>query len=504
MTLKLPAGMCPGLHAALASSAASLFLVFALAAAPARAQAPPPLDCPPTWEAELCQLKSVVDVLRARHASEIDVPAFLAETIRLGVKTLPYAQFRTAQEWKDHLASQARSKAGKPGLGITFETVPEGLQVIDVIPGSAADKAGVLPGDRVVRLDGHNLAGASGEQLGRWAAGELGSALQVLVLRGQPPRHQALTLSRALVKPVVARARWLDGGVLYTRLASFPEEALPDYLAAVHEAIGRAAPPTAVLLDLRANGGGAVNAFVGLVALFTGPGRTALITATRDPNGTRRTLTTWPAYDLPALQGKDPLAGLPAWWHRVPLVVLVDGQSASAAEAAAAALKDAGRASVLGLPTYGKGLVQADAPVRGQAHLVYTSARTLRANGCPMEGYGLVPDFVVPPRADADLAGIFLAHREADIARPAYADVAHPDPFADARKARQQLRDQRALQATDPARAAGLPQRDFAGRADWQVRQALVLLQGGVVAQSALDPGLLPPAPRCEDVSRLP
>ena len=210
-----------------------------------------------------------------------------------------------------------------------------------------------------------------------------------------------------------------------------------------------------VILDLRINGGGALNAAIGITALFAGRDRTAMVTVERGDANRRRYTTNWPDYALPVMHGQDPLAPLQAddWWRTVPLVVLVDGQSASAAEATAAALKDLGRAKLLGMPTYGKGLAQTGVDLIDGTRLNFTYARNLRPNGCPMDGYGVVPDWLVPPRRDSDVDGVLLWYREADLARAPYADRLAPDPFAKVRKERQKLREQRALAKIDTAKS---------------------------------------------------
>jgi carboxyl-terminal processing protease len=181
----------------------------------------------------------------------------------------------------------------------------------------------------------------------------------------------------------------------------------------------------------------------------------------------------------------------------VPLIVLVDGQSASAAEATAAALKDLGRARLLGTPTYGKGMAQTGVDIRDGTQVSWSNARNLRPNGCPMEGYGVVPDWIVPPRKDADMDGVLLGYREVDIPRAAYASKTAPDPFADVRKERQRLRERRALAKLDPANSAALPQKEFGTAKDWQLQQALNALAGKPVQVVAVNPRFMPAQPAC-------
>ncbi|HWW05798.1 S41 family peptidase [Collimonas sp.] len=478
------------------------FFAFCLYSQTSAAEVSP---CPPDWEAQICELKSVVEVLKKEHLTEIDVPAFLDETIRLGVKTLPYAGFRNAEEQQEQIKKDERTRHGAPGIGIIFETLPDGLHIIDVVPDAPAAQAGVLSGDLVVKMDDNSVVGVDNAEIAKYANGELGAPLKLTLLRGvknsAPKRLERLefALLRAIIKPRPASAKRIDGNVLYTRLANFPEPTIGDYINVLQAERKKGAPVKAVILDLRINGGGALNAAIGITALFTGRNKTAMVTLQRDDKIQHRITTNWPDYDLPVMQGQDPLAPLQAdeWWRSVPLIILVDGQSASAAEATAAALKDLGRAKLLGTPTYGKGMAQTGVGTRDGTYVFWTNARNLRPNGCPMEGYGVVPDWIVAPRKDADMDGVLLGYREVDIARPAYASKAAPDPFADVRKERQRMRDRRALARLDESKSAALPQKEFGSDKDWQLKQALNALAGRPVQTVTVNPRFMPAQPVC-------
>ncbi|SFA75940.1 Peptidase family S41 [Collimonas sp. OK607] len=221
-----------------ASLLAPLLLVASGFHATARAAEVSP--CPPDWEAQICELKSVVEVLKKEHLTEIDIPAFLDETIRLGVKTLPYAQFRSASELQEQTKREQRTRNG-----------------------------------------------------------ETGAPLKVTLLRGASQQRLEFTLVRALIKPRPVTAKLLDGNVLYTRLASFPEPAIGDYIDVVQAERKKNPAVKGMILDLRINGGGALNAAIGITALFTGRNKTAMVTLQRGDKIQQRFTTNWPDYILP-------------------------------------------------------------------------------------------------------------------------------------------------------------------------------------------------------------
>lgn len=214
-----------------ALAASLLALAFS---APARAAEPSP--CPPDWEPQICELKSVVEILKKDHLTEIDVPAFLDETIRLGVKTLPYAKFMNAEEQQEQAKKDERSRNGTPGIGIIFETLADGLHIIDVVPDAPAAQAGVRTGDVVVTMDGNSMAGISTTDIAKYAGGDVGTPLKLTLLRGAKQQRLEFTLLRAVIKQRPASAKRLPGDVLYTRMSSFPEPAIGDYIDTVQAA----------------------------------------------------------------------------------------------------------------------------------------------------------------------------------------------------------------------------------------------------------------------------
>ena len=113
------------------------------AASPAPTQ--PPSPCPPDWEPQICGFKAAVEVLKRQHLTDIDIGALLDATTHAGIKTLPYARFFDAKEEQERRDDERRARDGTPGIGIVFETRPDGLHIVDVIPDAPAERPACAP-----------------------------------------------------------------------------------------------------------------------------------------------------------------------------------------------------------------------------------------------------------------------------------------------------------------------------------------------------------------------
>ncbi len=260
-------------------------------------------------------------------------------------------------------------RTGRAGLGLTLVRAAGGVAVDAVVPGSPADDAGVRPGDRIVSVDGKALRPdpAAAEAL---LAGPEGSTVR-LSWRSHGRARQAV-VERAVVPPQTVTAERL-GDVVLIHISGFSADTDDQFTAALeasltgHKVVG-------FVVDLRGNRGGLLRQAVSVVDQLVVSGL-VVTTAGRNPQSSR----TWPAGT-----GEDGAGGR-------PLVVLVDGRTASAAEIMAAALADNGRAVVVGSATLGKGLVQTISPLPDGGELFVTWSRVLAPRGWPLQGLGVMP-----------------------------------------------------------------------------------------------------------------
>ena len=268
--------------------------------------------------------------------------------------------------------TEREHRSGQAGLGLQVASRGGQIVVASVVPDSPADDAGVRPGDPILSVDGRATRGQAAAAVAGWIAGPEDTVVK-LAWRGRGGRAQSETITRALVAPETVTAERI-GAVLIIHITAFSRSTDEHFASALTVGLGGRGRIAGVVVDLRGNRGGLLRQAVSVVDQVTEGGIVA-VTAGRNPQASR----TWPGGN-----GPDQAGGR-------PMVVLVDGRSASAAEIMAAALADSRRAVVVGSSTLGKGLVQTIAPMPDGGELFVTWSRVLAPLGWPIQGLGVLP-----------------------------------------------------------------------------------------------------------------
>jgi len=298
------------------------------------------------------------------------------------------------------------------GLGIELKAADGALQIVKVITGSPAERGGIQQGDKITMVDGQSTAEFSTDQAANLLQGREGSVADVTVVTpGRAPRQLHIRREHVEV-PSIDDARIVDStfGIGYLKLTCFQKTTTRDLNDALWKLHG--VGMKSLIIDLRGNPGGLLTTAVDVVDKFVDRG---VIVSTRgrsrqeDASYSARESGTW----------------------RVPLVVLIDGDSASASEIFAGAIRDHRRGTIVGERSYGKGSVQGIFPL-GQANagLRLTTAKFYSPKGKPFSGVGVVPDVVVPHR---------VARVDLDEAQPTATNDADDALDAAVRAARQEL-----------------------------------------------------------------
>jgi carboxyl-terminal processing protease len=282
-----------------------------------------------------------------------------------------YSSYLTADQLRD-IYSQIEGNF--VGLGVELKADNRELLIVDVLPRSPAEAAGIRPGDRIIGVDGQSTHEISTDAAAALLTGPEGSVVRVTVATpGQTPRD--LLVRRAEVEvPSLEDVRMIDPatGVAYLRIPAFQKTTADDLEAALWELHRQGM--RSLVIDLRGNPGGLLTASVEVADKFIADGP---IVSTRGRS------------EQENFNYRAHRAG--TW--RVPLVVLIDGDSASASEIFAAAIKDSGRGTVVGTRSYGKGSVQGIFPLgTSGAGARITTASFFSPNGNPISKVGVSPD----------------------------------------------------------------------------------------------------------------
>jgi carboxyl-terminal processing protease len=331
------------------------------------------------WE-EARLVAVVSERIKREYVDDVDDHALMDKAIRGMVAALdPHSAFLDTDEFEEIRLSTMGSY---PGVGIEVVAEDSAVKILRPIEGSPADQAGLLPGDQIVRIDdqdiGADLAGAIARM-----RGSSGSVVKLTVLRPASGQTLDFSLRRAKVEVHSVAQQSLEPGYGYLRITGFSETTSDD----VNHAIARLKRDNpggikGLVLDLRNNPGGVLEAGVAVADAFLNDG--VIVTADgRTPDA---------RFEMDATPG-DVIDG-------APLVVLVNGGSASASEIVAGALKDHGRAELIGHKTYGKGSVQTVMPLTHGGAVKLTTSRYFTPSGASIHGKGIVPDIVAQGAED--------------------------------------------------------------------------------------------------------
>jgi carboxyl-terminal processing protease len=273
--------------------------------------------------------------------------------------------------------SATNSLEGYEGIGATVDLTGEYLKIVSIYTGSPAEKAGLMPGDEIIKVDGVDMTGKTPAETRDLMLGPAGSHVKLSIRRAGQSDLLEFDVVRAKIDPPVVESRMLEGGIAYLRLMIFSDSSGAQVKEALTGLMDQ--KPAALILDVRGNPGGLVSAAVEIGSQFL-PEKTELF------------------YEKYA-DGKEVphycLAGGIAL--DIPMIVLVDGNSASAAEILAGAIQDHNRGTLVGMKTYGKGSVQEWIPLMNNMGAVrITVALWYTPSGKQISKIGLTPDVEVP------------------------------------------------------------------------------------------------------------
>jgi carboxyl-terminal processing protease len=412
--------------------------------------------------------------IKADYVEPVDDKKLISEAINGMLNGLdPHSAYLDAEAFRE---LQVGTQGEFGGLGIEVGMEDGFVKVISPIEDTPAFRAGLKPGDLIIKLDETNVKGMSLNDAVKRMRGKPNTDITLTVIRKGDAKPRVITLTRAIIQIQSVKFKLVEPGYAYVRVTQFQEHT-PEKMANAIEKMFKdnQGPMKGLVLDLRNDPGGLLNAAVAVSATFLPQNALVVYTDGRTEDSKMRLYASSEYY----LRGSkdDYLKKLPAAIKSVPMVVLVNGGSASASEIVAGALQDHKRAIVMGTQTFGKGSVQTILPLGNSTAIKLTTARYYTPNGRSIQAKGITPDILVEEATIAELDPA-LRMREADLER----HLNNPSEASEGPKpAVQPPKDQGAQQQQQPqqqpAAAQGEPA-EMGSKGDYQLNQALNLLKG--------------------------
>jgi len=361
----------------------------------------------PAYSDPVKRVASILEQIKARYARPIDDQKLVADAVAGVLKGLdPYSVYLDAEAFRQQ---QLETRGEYGGLGIEGELQGSAIEVIYVLEETPAARAGLRPGDRIVKVGDASLEGLTLEQVIARVRGEPGTQITLAVLREGDVEPRTIALTRDAIVGRSVESSVIEPGYAYMRVTRF-QVRTGEMMAKEIERLlesdgGRIA---GIVLDLRDNPGGLVRAAVGVSSAFLAPDAPVVSAEGAGKDSELRLYAR--SSDYLRNNGGDYLQALPPAVKTLPMVVLVNGGSASAAEIVAGALQDNKRATIVGTRTFGKGSIQTVIPLGNGTGMKLTTAYYRTPSGRLIQGKGVVPDVVVELQPAAPSEGIAALH----------------------------------------------------------------------------------------------
>jgi carboxyl-terminal processing protease len=363
---------------------------------------------------EIRAFTDVFGAVKANYVEPVDDKKLMQEAISGMLAGLdPHSAYLDAEAFKD-MQSDIQGEFG--GLGIEVGAEDGIIKVIAPIDETPAARAGIRAGDLIIKIDDKVTRGLTLPEAVKLMRGKPRTAITLTIARKGEDKPLEFKLVRDVIRVQSVRSKVLEPGYGFIRVAQFKERTVDDLVHHVNE-LYKQGPLKGLVLDLRNDPGGLLHSAVGVSAAFL-PAKSLVVSTDGRTDDARRRFVASPE-DYLRGRGEDLLQKLPALVKSVPMIVLVNGASASASEIVAGALQDHKRATVLGTQTFGKGSVQTIIPLRmdgdNPAAIKLTTARYYTPSGRSIQAKGIVPDLVVEDTPEGNFAGFNV--READLVR---------------------------------------------------------------------------------------
>jgi len=362
---------------------------------------------------ELQQLAAVFSMVKSDYVEAVDDKKLISDAIAGMVSSLdPHSQYFDKKSYKEFREGTAGRFVGV-GIEITQE---DGLvKVVSPIEGSPADRGGIKSGDLITKVDDTAVRGLSLNEAVKRMRGEPRTKVVLTIFRKSENRTFPVTIVREEIKVVSVKGKPIEPGYGWVRLTQFQERTVEDMVKKLEDIYNQDPQLKGLVLDLRNDPGGLLDAAVAVSAVFL-PDDVTVVSTNGQLEESKFVYKASPQFYL--RRGADPVRRLTETtkgiFKKIPLVVLVNEGSASASEIVAGALQDHKRATVMGSQTFGKGSVQTVRQLGPDTALKITTARYYTPSGRSIQAKGIMPDVLIDDTLEGSPYAV-LRTREADL-----------------------------------------------------------------------------------------
>ena len=426
---------------------------------------------------ELQQLAAVFGMVKSDYVEPVDEKKLITDAISGMVSSLdPHSQYFDKKSFKEFREGTSGKFVGV-GIEITQE---DGLvKVVSPIEGSPAFRAGLKTNDLITKIDDTAVKGLSLNDAVKRMRGEPNTKVLLTIYRKDENRTFPVTITREEIKQQSVRGKVIEPGYAWIRISQFQERTVDDFARKLDEVYKQEPKLKGLVLDLRNDPGGLLNAAVAISAAFLPENVT--VVSTNGQTAESKQVLKATARDYMGRDGSDAIRSLPASLKKIPLIVLVNEGSASASEIVAGALQDHKRATIMGSQTFGKGSVQTFRPLGPDTGLKITTSRYYTPNGRSIQAKGIVPDVMVDDTEEGSPYAA-LRMREADLEKHLTSGQGEEKKDPAREKAREEAMKRLEEESRKPAAERRPP--EFGSDKDFQLQQALNQLKGKPVLVS--------------------
>ena len=428
---------------------------------------------------EMQQLAAVFGMVKSDYVEPVDEKKLISDAISGMVSGLdPHSQYFDKKSFKEF----REGTSGRfVGVGIEIGMEDGLVKVVSPIEGSPAFRAGIKSGDLITKIDETFVKGLTMDQAVKRMRGEPNTKVLLTIFRKSESRSFPVTIIREEIRTQSVRSKVIEPGYAWLRVSSFQERTVEDFARKLEEIYKQEPQLKGLVLDLRNDPGGLLEASVAISAAFL-PSDVVVVSTNGQVADSKGVFKASPEFYQRRGQG-DPLKRLPAAVKSVPLVVLINEGSASASEIVAGALQDHKRAVIMGSQSFGKGSVQTVRQLTAETALKITTARYYTPSGKSIQATGIIPNVMLDETAEGNLFAA-LRMREADLEKHLQSGQGAEQKDVAREKARDEAR-KKLEEETKRNKGADLkPPPEFGTPEDFQLVQALNQLKGKPVQAS--------------------